>query len=512
MPLLSSQERSLATAISALAYCNPFVPERIAYEREALGEDFTERDPVWSLRTDPYQQHPNIAKLLSRAESLANRLRDRLAQGADASGQDLALYEDLVIYLLFYHTEPKFGDVILGAPELSPDTFGFYGELRDEVERFLKIPQVKLPSSYEAPHLFACFFQVRRAFHHIFRYIIGTSMAAARLRATVWESIFTHDIRRYRRMLYERMGDITTLVTGPSGTGKELAARAIAFSRYVPFDEKARRFTERPRSAFLPLNLSALSPTLIESELFGHRRGAFTGALEDRVGWLEVCSPSGTVFLDEIGDTDVAIQAKLLRVIQTRAFQRLGETDTRHFRGKLIAATNRNLGREMRAGRFREDLYYRLCSDIVTTPSLHEQLRESPGELRNLIVFIARQEAGEVAEELAEEVTTWIGQNLGAEYPWPGNFRELEQCVRNVLIRKEYVPPRPAERNTREGLANDFCDGTVTADEVLRRYCTIVYAQTGNYVETARRLAVDRRTVKSKIDPQLLGKLRREPL
>ena len=104
---------------------------------------------------------------------------------------------------------------------------------------------------------------------------------------------------------------------------------------------------------------------MIESELFGHRRGAFTGAVEDRSGWLETCGPHGAVFLDEIGELDAAIQVKLLRVLQSRTFQRIGETKPRRFEGKVIAATNRDLDEEIGAGRFRSDLYYRLCADVV---------------------------------------------------------------------------------------------------------------------------------------------------
>ncbi len=162
-------------------------------------------------------------------------------------------------------------------------------------------------------------------------------MSAARLRAAVWQSIFTHDMRRYRRTLYEQIGDFTTLITGPSGTGKELVARAIGLSRYTPFDPKTLTFTEDFTGSFHALNLSALPPTLIESELFGHRRGAFTGALQDRRGWLEVCRPLGTVFLDEVGELDASIQVKLLRVIQTRMFQPLGDTTDRHFHGTSVS-------------------------------------------------------------------------------------------------------------------------------------------------------------------------------
>src|SRR4030095_14042265 len=112
-----------------------------------------------------------------------------------------------------------------------------------------------------------------------------------------WQSISTHDMRRYRRGLYARMGDVATLISGPSGTGKELVARAIGLARYIPFDRARHALAEDFAGSFHALALSALSPTLIESELFGHRRGAFTGALEDRAGWLEVCPPMGTRFL-----------------------------------------------------------------------------------------------------------------------------------------------------------------------------------------------------------------------
>jgi transcriptional regulator with PAS, ATPase and Fis domain len=330
------------------------------------------------------------------------------------------------------------------------------------------------------------------------------------LRAAVWQSIFTHDMRRYRRVLYNRMGDFTTLIMGPSGTGKELVARAIGLSRYVPFDPAKSAFTEDFTASFHALNLSALPSTLIESELFGHRRGAFTGALQDRRGWLEVCSPLGTIFLDELGDLEAAVQVKLLRVLQTRTFQALGDTTDRHFAGKLIAATNRDLAAAMQQGHFREDFYYRWCSDLIVTPSLHEQLQESPDILRSLLLFIAQRVVGAEAEALAAEVEDWTVHHLGQDYPWPGNIRELEQCVRNVLIRREYHPPQRHPQGPHNALLQAMRSGTLTAEEVLCRYCTLVYAQTGSYVETARRLQLDRRTIKSKIDLQLLAQLRQE--
>jgi transcriptional regulator with GAF, ATPase, and Fis domain len=260
------------------------------------------------------------------------------------------------------------------------------------------------------------------------------------------------------------------------------------------------------------VNLSALTPTLIESELFGHRRGAFTGAASDRQGWLEVCGPYGSVFLDEIGELDLAIQVKLLRVLQGRVFQRIGDTKPCRFEGKVIAATNRDLMCEMAAGRFRSDLYYRICADVVRTPTLREQLRDAPGDLRTLTLIVTRRALRDSAEEparAAAEVERWILTHLGADYPWPGNVRELEQCVRNVLVRGEYRPRLAADEPRDAGvvpddeagrLAEAMRQGALTADQLLQHYCALSYAQTHSYLATARRLSLDRRTVKAHID------------
>ena len=132
----------------------------------------------------------------------------------------------------------------------------------------------------------ACFFQVLRAFHHIFHFVLGSSLTAAKLRAAIWQSIFTHNMRRYRQFLFDRLSDVPTLISGPSGTGKELVARAIGLSRFIPFDPEKKCFVANFVKEFGALNLSSLSPTLIESELFGHQRGSFTGATEHRTGLL----------------------------------------------------------------------------------------------------------------------------------------------------------------------------------------------------------------------------------
>jgi len=504
---LTEADRALAQAVSRLAYSNPFLPERIEGERAALGAEFVRGGTLWhaSGETTPT---PNLRSLHARTETLVERLAARLDDGVKPTAEDLSLYEDAVVYLLFSRFEEDFYALLMDRRAATAPV-AFYRKFRQDAARLLQIPRATVLADRDVPHLFAGFFQIRRAFHYVFRYIIGNSPSIGRLRAVVWQSIFTRDMRRYRRALYQRMGDVATLICGPSGTGKELVARAIGLARYIPFDAERHAFTEDYAGAFYALAPSALSPTLIESELFGHRRGAFTGAIQDREGWLEVCPTLGTVFLDEIGELDSAIQVKLLRVLQTRTFQRLGDTRDRRFQGKLVAATNRDLAREMEAGRFREDFYYRLCSDLIVTPSLAEQLREAPGERAALVTFIARRVAGdEEAESLAAETVRWIDGHLGEGYRWPGNVRELEQCVRNVMIRGEYRPPRAASPSARQRIAEEVTAGALSADDVLRRYCTLVYADTGSYQETGRRLRLDRRTVREKIDARLLAELR----
>ncbi|MGC9970104.1 MAG: sigma 54-interacting transcriptional regulator [Bryobacteraceae bacterium] len=511
MPFLSSGERAFLHAVSQLAYCNPFLPERTQWERAALGSDFQEGEPVWSLPVDdPERSRVNVWRIFERLEPLAEQLRDRLSARAQAREQDLVLYEDAILQVLYQRHYHQFFEAGIGpAASGGAGRWRFHRQFLAGWGHFFDIDGVAFPTRHDALHTFACFRQIQRAFEQIYRDIIGGSMPAARLRAAVWQSVFTHDMRRYRRTLYGRMGEFATLITGPSGTGKELVARAIAQSRYVPFDDGKLAFADDDAVSFFPINVSALSPALIESELFGHRRGSFTGAISDRKGWLETCPPLGAVFLDELGDLDPAIQVKLLRVIETRTFHPVGSTAIRQFAGKLIAATHRDLGAAIRAREFREDLYYRLCSDQIATPSLAEQLADSPGVLRELVVYMARRVAGAEGEELAREVTAWIERRLEPGYPWPGNYRELEQCVKNVLIRRDYRPSRAAASDPAGEIAQDLGTVRLSADELLSRYCTVAYHQLGTYQAAASRLGLDRRTVKSKIDPALLTRLRK---
>jgi DNA-binding NtrC family response regulator len=496
--MFTPAERTLAVELSALAYVNPFLAARIEHERRILGRDYIESQSYWSLRPD-LDRKSNVDLIDGRCARLVDSVLPRLDE---ADADERQLYEGVVTYFLYERYRESFLELIERGN--TAQKVNFYSQFAKDVETYLPSTVNDQPST-DSSHLFACFFQVRRAFHHIFRNIVGRSLAAAKLRAAVWESIFTNDIRRYRRSLFSKMTDVTTLITGPTGTGKELVARAIALSRYMPFDDRRERFIGE--SAIVGINLAALSPTLIESELFGHRKGSFTGAIDDHVGFLESSGPHGTVFLDEIGEVDASVQVKLLRVIQSRTLQRLGDTTPRRFEGKIIAATNRDLAAEIRAGRFREDFFYRLCADTITTPALREQLADA-GEVHHLVRFISARVAGEEeADALATQVVRAIELSPGPDYAWPGNFRELEQCVRSVMLRGEYRPASVASSDARAHIANAVLSGDLTADDLLRKYCTLLYAKTGNYSHVAEKLGIDRRTVRAKIDEELLGKL-----
>ncbi len=483
-----ASDRPFLEAVAAIAYANPFSAERVEWERRALGEDFVAGEPVWSVSVaDPEAVRPNVWRIQEKLGPVLERVRERLVGGHEG---DWGLYEECVHSLLYQRYYEKFAQ--------ANGNFAFYRQFAADWTHFFEIPGKRYEASLSVEHFFACAWQLMRAFHRIFDHIIGSTGPAARLRAAVWESIFTCDLRRYRRVMWGRMGDFPTLITGPSGTGKELVARAIAGARYLPFLPGRMGFDAPKGESFFAVNLAALSPALIESELFGHRRGSFTGAIADRVGWLEACPRQGTVFLDELGEMEMPVQVKLLRVLETREYAAVGDTGRKRFEGKLIAATNRELGVEIVAGRFREDLYYRLCADQVRTPSLAEQIADKPEALGELLLYMTRRTVGEEAEAALPVVAGWIRKHLPEGYAWPGNYRELEQCVRNILIRQTYRPLTAAAAGDR--FEDRFARGELTADAVLNHYARLVYRQCGSYVEAARRLGLDRRTVRARVE------------
>jgi len=514
MIFIPGSDLAFVRAVSQLNYTNPFLQERLDLERAALGDEFVaEPHGYWSFTAEQItERRSNLVRITDKARPIAQRLRDKLIDGASTSDNELLLYDDLVLYILFYEMLETWGKRSSATSNDNAEDLNGWKRFSAQFDFWLKLPMRKLPSATQKTHLFALFNQIYRAFFNIFECVIGQSLPAAQLRAGIWQSIFTHDLRRFRRSLYRTLHQVTTLVTGPSGSGKELVAQAIGMSRYVPFDPRQGKFSADPADSYFAINISAFSKNLVESELFGHAKGAFTGAAGARAGWLEACGTHGAVLLDEIGELDTATQVKLLRVLQNRQYQRIGETKMREFQGKMIAATNRDLRREIEAGAFREDLYYRLCSDVIETPSLVLQIRDNPEVLANLVAHIAGWIAPEEKVALTEEVVEWLHRNLPPDYLWPGNIRELEQCVRNIMIHGRYESSATAsQKSTADALNADQSAAahalvdqmqslSLTADELLCHYCKMAYQQTRSFEKAAKRLQLDRRTVRAKAD------------
>jgi two-component system response regulator HydG len=220
--------------------------------------------------------------------------------------------------------------------------------------------------------------------------------------------------------------DATVLVLGESGTGKELVARAIHDA------------SPRARGPFVTVSCAAIAEGLLESELFGHERGAFTGAVRRKLGRFELAH-EGTLFLDEVGEIPPAIQVKLLRVLQERRFERVGGEETLEVDVRLVSATNRDLAGMVKEGRFREDLYYRL--DVV--PIVLPPLRERPGDVEEL----ARHFLARIAPRIGRSVTGYAPEALELlrRHRWPGNVRELENVVEQALVFAEAELVRPED-------------------------------------------------------------------
>ncbi|MCG8097120.1 MAG: sigma 54-interacting transcriptional regulator, partial [Candidatus Thiodiazotropha endolucinida] len=206
----------------------------------------------------------------------------------------------------------------------------------------------------------------------------------------------------------------TVLIRGESGTGKELIANAIHYN------------SPRSNGPFIKLNCAALPDTLLESELFGHEKGAFTGAVSQRKGRFEQAH-GGTIFLDEIGEISPAFQAKLLRVLQEGEFERVGGVKTQVVDVRVVAATNKDLESEVQEGNFREDLYYRLNVMPINTPPLRERSEDIPDLARFLVSKIAKSQGREL-----EVDDSALGPLM--RYDWPGNVRELENCLERAAV------------------------------------------------------------------------------
>jgi len=282
----------------------------------------------------------------------------------------------------------------------------------------------------------------------------------------------------------------TVLLQGESGTGKELIAKAV------------HQLSPRAKQAMVSVHCAALAPTLLESELFGHEKGAFTGAHERRVGRIEQAQ-GGTLFLDEIGEIDAAIQVKLLRFLGERTFERVGSNKTLTADVRLVVATNKNLEEMVKAGTFRDDLFFRLNVVKIQLPPLRERAGDVPLLAQNFLREFAQENGKAVSEFTAEALA------LLMNYSWPGNVRELRSAIERavVLCRGEKIAARDLPDSVRGGLAAAGADsqrllarGDLTVTEAEKQLIIRALKETkGNRTLAAQKVGMSRRTLHRKL-------------
>ena len=276
--------------------------------------------------------------------------------------------------------------------------------------------------------------------------------------------------------------EATVLISGESGTGKEIVARAIHYN------------SDRRREPFVPINCTAIPDTLLESELFGHEKGAFTGAKDSRKGFFQIAD-GGTVFLDEIGDASLNMQSKLLRVLQNKEIRPVGSTQIQYVNTRIVAATHKDLLSMVKNGLFREDLYYRLNVIDVSVPSL----RERGEDILSLINYFANKFATEMNCRLpvfSDNVLSTL-----KTYAWPGNVRELENLVQRLVVIVDGDNIKTTDLpDTMRFTASNNVDGNCNLNDVISSHILQVLTKVkGNKTQAAKLLGIDRKTLNSRL-------------
>jgi Nif-specific regulatory protein len=411
------------------------------------------------------QRHPRIVPRVAEEPGFVNRIHKRSAAESDSTS--------------FLCVPIMLDGVTVGT--LSVDVAEQPAELLQELTRLLEIVAGMI--AYDAKsrrlaaeaqqNLEAENLRLRSALGEHFRpeNIVGNSKAMLNV---------------YQRIHQVAASDATVLIRGESGTGKELVASAIHYASH------------RRDKPFIKVNCAALSESLLESELFGHEKGAFTGALYERAGRIEEAQ-GGTFFLDEIGDFSPAVQVKLLRVLQEREFERVGSNQTRKADVRVIAATNRDLETAVERGQFRPDLYYRINVVPIFLPPLRER--------RNDILLLADHFVAKYSQRMARRVVriSTPAINMMLAYHWPGNVRELENCIEYaVLMATEGVihgHNLPPSLQMPEAAAPGR-DGTLQTQVQLLERDLIVDAlkcTDGNMAAAARQLGITARMIRYKV-------------
>ena len=471
MVQLSSDDREFFEGVSRAMFANPFGAARHAHDGLLAEMDH-----------DPDRREEILGRICLTIATRLNALGFGTTRTlSDHSASDQRLLLAAILFLSYHSWWGEWGALLerqRGASE--PVDAAFCGVIVQGLVHW------GVPEAHAIRYV-GMFHQIFRAYAFIGAELTGQSPSMRALRERLWVNVFTHDLELYFDALWDNLHDFSTFLIGPTGTGKSSAARALGRSGWIAFDAKRARFAHSWEALFVPVNLSQYPASLIESALFGHVKGAFTGAIQDHEGVLGRCMPHGVLFIDEIGEVAQHVQVKLLNVLQDRTYAPVGGHVPRRFEGRVVAATNRPMSELRGPEGLRDDFYYRLCSDILEVPTLRERLAEDPEDLPRLARSILVRMLGEgPGQARLGRVVEVVREELGAGYAWPGNVRELEQAVRQVVLTGHVHTPR---------VATDAPDPDAPLEAVIARACLERYTRLGSYEAAAESLGVDRRTV-----------------
>lgn len=475
---LTSSQRRFVRLVSQAAFSNPFSTERDDLDSRIANVSPETLNPVDGRRgdavTETVETFLRDTGLISRPEAVHSYPED-----------DREHLMTAMLFRVFHRYCAALDDHVTAQNNQldAPVAFAPGPALVKELSGFL--------SDVQVDRYIGIFFQLRRAWLFIGRQLAGSSAPVRHLRMHLWNNVFSTNMHWYEKYLCMQMESFSTMLLGATGTGKGTVASALGKSHYIPYDRQKHKFAECFARGVVTVNLAGIPETLLESELFGHKKGAFTGAIDHHTGVFGRTSPFGAVFIDEIGETAVATQVKLLRVLQERVFTPVGSREEEVFRGRIIAATNQDLHHLVEKGAFREDFYYRLTSDVIHLPNLKERFADDPSErlllINHLLFALTKQNSSDLAAWVEER----MHHDIPADYAWPGNVREFEQTVRRLLLTGTCRPHRQG--------ATQKDPPPKSAAEVMQEYCRSLYEKFGSYEMVARTAGLDRRTVKKYI-------------
>ena len=469
-------------------YANPFSKERELIDQSIVGEGCT------------LSGHLLVEKMIATLKEWTDRIKNKKVNET-LDHKNYAAFKSTILLACFYEFHHEFDQHFYLEKENRKHLPKFKSS--EDISGFLR--QFTDFKDYEVSKYISIFYQMRRAFLLIQSRIIGDSIHSNSIRKQLWDCVFTQNPRIYENFLWENMNDFSILLLGPSGTGKSLAAKTIGESSFVPFDFKQKQFLFNYQESYYSVNLSEIPESLLESTLFGHKKGSFTGAVSDHLGVLRQVPNNGCLFIDEIGDANTSIQLKLLRVLQERTFSAVGETQLHRFSGRILAATNKDIPSSIAKGQMRLDFYYRLSSQKIKFPSLKERIQASENELLFLVKYIITNVLKIDDKNLVDETFRILNCKELEQYEWQGNIRELEQAVRQTIVtgtfnKENILHDRAHDPKSYHDILDQLVKNPISVEILTQSYIEKLHLKYKNLSKVGRMTGLDWRTIKKYLD------------